>query len=206
MAQYYIVVPMLIDEFLPAYDVVERHSTIVRASAAATYSAIRTADIAGAAPVKLMLAIRKLPAALVSGRTGLSALRDRARDRIALGDFEKSGFTVLAEDPPRELLIGLVGAFWTPSGGLCDTNPDHFRGPQLAGTARAAWNFVVGDAGDGRVRLTTETRVQTADEASRRRFRLYWLFVRPGSGLIRRYMLHAIKREAERASPSNLLP
>lgn len=115
---------MLIDDFLPVYDVVERHSTIVRASAATTYSAIRTADLAGAAPVKLLLAIRKLPSALVSGPTGLSTLRDRARDRIALGDFEKSGFTVLAEDPPRELLIGLVGAFWTPSGGLSECAPE----------------------------------------------------------------------------------
>lgn len=68
------------------------------------------------------------------------------------------------------------------------------------GVARAAWNFaVVPDPGGGSV-LSTETRVRADDPAARRRFRLYWLAIRPGSGLIRRLMLRAIRAEAEQAS------
>jgi hypothetical protein len=47
--------------------------------------------------------------------------------------------------------------------------------------------------------LTTETRVWAADPSSRRRFRLYWLAIRPFSGLIRRLWLREIKRTAESA-------
>jgi hypothetical protein len=42
--------------------------------------------------------------------------------------------------------------------------------------------------------LHTETRVRAGDRAARRRFRLYWLVVRPFSGLIRRRWLRAAAR------------
>jgi hypothetical protein len=43
-----------------------------------------------------------------------------------------------------------------------------------------------------------ETRIFTPDAVARRRFRRYWLMIRPGSGLIRRLMLRSIRAEAER--------
>ena len=49
-------------------------------------------------------------------------------------------------------------------------------------------------------RLTTETRVLLTDARARRRFRLYWLVVRPMSGLVRRSWLRAAKRRAEAAT------
>jgi hypothetical protein len=61
------------------------------------------------------------------------------------------------------------------------------------------WTFSVEAQPPGTTRLTTETRVACADAASRRRFRLYWLVVRPFSGLIRTAMLSAVAREATRA-------
>jgi hypothetical protein len=45
--------------------------------------------------------------------------------------------------------------------------------------------------------LATETRVWLTDAAARRRFRAYWLVVRPLSGLVRRSWLRAAKRRAE---------
>jgi hypothetical protein len=45
--------------------------------------------------------------------------------------------------------------------------------------------------------LSTETRVWLDDGKARRRFRLYWLIVRPFSGLVRRSWLRAAKRRAE---------
>src|SRR5262249_33646467 len=46
-----------------------------------------------------------------------------------------------------------------------------FRAPQPPVTARAPWNFTVEEGTDGRCRLATETRVQCAHAASRRRLR-----------------------------------
>ena len=190
---------MLIDEFLPVYAVVERHAIDVDAAPDAVYRAIRSADLAGSRAVRLLLALRALPAALLAGGAGLASLRQRARGPMTLDHFQRHGFVVLAERAPQELLIGLVGAFWTPGGGLCATDADGFRGAQPPGTARAAWNFVVQPRDTGGTRLSTETRVAPADPASARRFRAYWFVVRPWSGLTRRCMLRAIREEAERA-------
>ena len=51
---------------------------------------------------------------------------------------------------------------------------------------------------DGGTLLTTETRIKGTDEEARRRFRRYWRVVMPGSALIRRAWLRAIRRRAER--------
>jgi hypothetical protein len=68
------------------------------------------------------------------------------------------------------------------------------------GQALAGWNFTIRPSHEGWVELRTETRVWCAPDA-RRAFRLYWLVVRPGSGLIRRAMLGAIRRRAEQGTP-----
>ena len=188
---------MLIDDFLSHYAVVERHAIDVEASPDAVYRAIRSADLARALPVRLLLALRALPAALLAGPSGLTTLAGRARSPITLAEFERNGFVVLAENPPKELLIGLVGAFWKLRGAVRATDATRFRAPQPSGTARAAWNFVVDAGHGGKARLSTETRVEPADPASARRFRAYWFLVRPWSGLTRRCMLRAIREEAE---------
>ena len=189
---------MLIDEFLPTYTAVERHAIEVDASMDVVYRALRSADLARARPVRLLLAIRALPAALRDGRAGVATLAARSRAPVTLREFERHGFAVLAENPPTELLIGLVGAFWTLGGGVCSTDAAGFRAPQPSGTARAAWNFALESTGRGTTCLRTETRIQPADPASARRFRVYWFLIRPWSGLTRRYMLRAIRDEAER--------
>ena len=183
---------MLIDEYLPAFDAIERHSTLVRASPEQVYLALRTTDLAQSLLVRGLLAVRVLPEILRHGGKGRLGPKT-----IQLRAFEVRGFAVLAENPPHELLIGLVGSFWTLSGGLRPVNAATFVGPQLAGTARAAWNFSIAPGVNGDCELSTETRVQCADPSSRRRFRAYWMLIRPGSGLIRRLMLKAIRHEAE---------
>jgi hypothetical protein len=62
-------------------------------------------------------------------------------------------------------------------------------------------NFYVTNAGAGRVRLSTETRVLPLDSASSRQFARYWFVVRIGSAVIRRQWLSAVKRRVERLSP-----
>lgn len=185
---------------MPRYDVAERHRTVVRAGPAAVYAAIREADLAAGAVPRLLLALRALPGALAGPREGMAAFRRRWRSKrraVRLADFERQGFHVVAERAPQELVIGLLGRFWTPRGGLCaDVSAATFRDGPPAGYALAGWNFTVTSRGDGASEIRTETRVLCAPDASWK-FRLYWLVVRPGSGIIRRAMLHAIRRWAE---------
>ena len=190
---------MLLDEILPVYDVHERHSIVVRAGVERVYEALWTADL-GSPIVRALMGLRALPAALTAAsrrREERSRVGERSQAAITLTDVIARGFSLLAADPPREVVLGVVGAFWRARGDLRRVDRAAFLGVQPPGTARAAWNFKVVQLRDGRAVLSTETRVQCADVASRRRFRVYWIVVRPGSGLIRRSMLRSVRRAAE---------
>jgi hypothetical protein len=189
---------MLIDAYLPEYDVSERHRTHVNASRDVTYAALRTTDLAGAPIVRLLLLLRGLPSALGRGTPGIRELWERSPEPITLASFEQQGFRVLEEMPPNELVIGLEGQFWRPSGNLCTPAAETFRNRAVpAGTARAAWNFSLETQPDGSTELSTETRVRCADSATRRRFLPYWYAIRAGSVIIRHSMLRANRRTAE---------
>jgi hypothetical protein len=105
----------------------------------------------------------------------------------------------LCDETPREIVVGLIGRFWTPRGESRGFEPREFPLFEEPGYAKAAWNFFVRPSGEGRVTVSTETRVRCLDEASRRKFRLYWSVVGPFSGVIRGEMLREIRRRAESA-------
>lgn len=169
---------MNLDRLMPHCDFVERHATVVRAAPERIYAAIRRADLARHPVTRALLVLRGL------GRGG---------KKFNLDSFIGDGFGILAEDPPREIVLGVQGPFWRPGCKLHTVTAETFRTSVPDGTARAAWNFLIEP--DGRV--STETRILCADDA-RLKFRLYWMIIRPFSGLIRRMMLRAIREEAER--------
>jgi hypothetical protein len=171
---------MLIDTLLPHCDFYERHSIVVRATPDRAFAAIESADLAGSAVVRLLLTLR-----------GMGRKPKRTTLRFA------DGFRVAAEDPPREIVLALEGPFWNPRCRPRGIDAESFGRPVPPNTARAAWNFVVEKVDDVHTRVTTETRVLCSDDA-RRKFALYWFLIRPGSGLIRRMMLRAIRAEAVR--------
>lgn len=186
---------MLIDDYLPRYDVAEYHELTVPASAAATYAAIWNADLARSWLVKTLLGMRALPSLLTDRST-----RRSPAARVTLADVTRAGFCLLAQDPEREVVLGVTGSFWKLTGNLSSTDPARFREPPPPGTARAAWNFVVAERTPGASLVSTETRVLCADAASLRSFRRYWLVVGPCSGLIRRAMLRSIAAAAADAA------
>ncbi len=61
----------------------------------------------------------------------------------------------------------------------------------------AAMNFLVEDTGPRSCMVTTETRVYATDTSARHRFAPYWRVIYPGSALIRRTRLRAVKPRAE---------
>jgi hypothetical protein len=182
---------MLIDEFLPVYDAVERHQIDIHQPAERVYAALRQLDLSGSKLVRWLFRLRGLPA--------LFSFRDKPQQRLGLtlDGLLKNGFILLGEARPREIALGLVGKFWTSLGCLQRLQAAEFSNFTTPGYAKAVWNFSLSPQTEGITRLFTETRVLCLDETSRRRFRLYWVFVRPFSGLIRREALRAIKRQAE---------
>lgn len=186
----------LIDQWMPEFGANEIHSTRVNASQSTTYAAIRTANLADSAIVRTLLAARALPAALSSG--SVSELRRRASQRITLDSFGKSGFRILEENAPAEIVIGLQGRFWTPTGGVSHCDAEVFGKPIPANVVRAMWNFTIDPLDANACEITTETRIHWTDPDAGRSFMRYWRVVGPFSGLIRTFMLRAIKEEAEK--------
>jgi hypothetical protein len=180
---------MLIDSFAPHPDAVEIHSIAINASREAVYGILWTADLGGSLVIKLLLALRSLPGFVARGFRELPQNR-----KITLQTLIDSGFGVLAEKPGEEIVLGVKGRFWRPIGNLSPFRREDFEGPVPEGFAHAVWNFSIKEVSAGRTVLTTETRVICGDRASYRKFRVYWFFVRPFSGLIRLIMLRAVKR------------
>jgi hypothetical protein len=108
-------------------------------------------------------------------------------------------FLVPLAEAPGDRVLGLVGRPWKPNGQLVPVaGADDFAAFDRPGWVRAAIDFRVAPARGG-TRLETETRIAATDAGARRRFTWYWRVVRPGSALIRRDILRAIRRRAEEA-------
>ena len=177
---------MLLDDYLPEFDVRTRYVTRIAASPARVYASLWTANFDYWGVTRALYAVRTLPSFPARPRQTWRRVRDELfRQRFTLDGMLSEGFSLL------------VGRFWRARGELCAVSPVRFRAPAPSGTAKAAWNFEVGVRADGATELRTETRVLCADVATRRRFRAYWMLIRPFSGLIRREMLAAVRSAAE---------
>ena len=119
---------------------------------------------------------------------------------ITLDSLLDTGFVMLSEDEPRELVMGAVGKFWRPDSGIIRITPQEFSSFDQAGFAKAVMVLTVEEKGTTGSLLATETRVSCTDESARRRFLLYWRAIGPFSGLIRHLMLRQIKAAAESAT------
>jgi hypothetical protein len=170
---------------MPVWDVRERHSLEVAAPPERTLAAALEVTRGEVRSIGVLMGIRRL------------GLRRPGRpDAPLLDGFRRMGFQAL-EESEHEVVYGGVGRFWQPSGGLRRVAPEDFGGFAEPGYAKAGFNFLVAPGPEGGCVLSTETRVVTTDARARRRFRAYWTVIRPGSGLIRRDWLRAIRARSE---------
>ena len=198
---------MLLDDYLPEFDVRTSYATCIAASPARVYARLWTANFDHWGVTRALYAVRTLPSFPARPRETWRRFRDELfRKRFTLDGMLSEGFTLLEERPGEELLLGTVGRFWRARGELCATSPVRFRAPAPSGTAKAAWNFEVGIRADGATELRTETRVLCADAATRRRFLAYWTLIRLFSGLIRQEMLAAVRSAAESGQSRSVDP
>lgn len=167
---------MSVQDALPVYHHHERHAIRVEADPVRALAAAREATLDDVPLVRLLFRLRGLRAS--PGGPIWDALL-------------AEGFQPLGEDT-----VVLVGKPWSPKGSL--RRVEDFVGFVEPGYAKMAMDLRAVPDGDGS-RLETETRIYLTDASARRRFRAYWLAVRPFSGLVRRSWLKAAKRRAEAA-------
>lgn len=189
-----------LDRFLPAYHFAEVHEIRVHAPASRVFEAIQDVRADEIALYRTLTWIR-------SPRFGSSrpGILNPPAERPILESAFASGFRVLADEPPTELVFGVANLLRLREAGGSPTmpldpvpgGPDAFARPGPEPGVRVAMNFRVTDEGNGWCGVRTETRGFASGASARRRFAVYWRVIYPGSDLIRRMWLRAIRTRAE---------
>ena len=112
--------------------------------------------------------------------------------------LESGPLPLLASSHSRAVVAGGVLQPWKLSGGR---RPPSLDAAELEAFSEPGWVKCAIDfrlTSDGRgTRLSTETRTRATDPRTRLKFGIYWLFIRAGSGVIRREMLRVVAQLAE---------
>jgi hypothetical protein len=201
-----------LDAIVPTWQFDERHVTRVHAGVAEVEAAVRAVTAREIRLFRLLTWIRNPGRSW--GRQPANILAAPA-DRPLLDVALSSGFLVLAEQPRSEIVFGSLVVVPSAVSRLpanerarlrAAFSPQRFIDLRAPGYAKAVMNFRIADAGNGWTQLTTETRVYCTDREALRRFAPYWRVIYPGSALIRRMWLAAIRERAERSATIPLPP
>ena len=162
---------LLIDRFLPRFDVTLTEHVVAEAGLAETWQAVRDLDLMRVRSPLTHLALfaRNTPAQL----------------KPFAGDTAVPGWLRLGETPGREVVLGAIGRYWQPGAEWYDVakmTPAEFTAFAEPDWGRIAVAISVRPFGPARTLVTYEARTATTDPVSARRFARYWwparLFVR----------------------------
>jgi hypothetical protein len=181
-----------LDRFVPVWQFNEVHERRIAAPPSIVFDAIKRVRPDEILLFRALIAIRGL------GRPLPPEIADASERYASLMDIAThTTFIYLADDPPRELVVGtIVGR---PRGVRTRVAPELFAQPP-PGFALAAMDYIVRPDGAGSL-VSTETRVFASGIEAERRFAIYWRIIYPGSALIRRMSLRAIDRRAVSSPP-----
>ncbi len=182
-----------LDASFPRWQFSEHHEARVAAPPHGVLEAVR------AVRADEILLFRFLTWLRRGGRDAPENILNAGSERPLLDVATSGGFVYLADDPPREVVVGAVVV--APPGARGKLTPEVFATRLPPGFAVAGMNFLVTPDGKGGSIVTTETRVYANSDPARRRFAAYWRVIYPGSALIRRMWLRAIVLRAEGKRP-----
>jgi hypothetical protein len=187
---------MLIDRYIPTFDVTQICEVKVDAPPDETYRAIREADLRDPL-VNALFSIREFPLRIARRLRGAAAPAAPAKVTFGSMITEGPGWVLLGEEPGVVFAVGWVGRFWRRDYGGRPVTADEFVRFHEPGYAKLAVTFSVQPAATGGTMLRYEARTATTDETARRTFRRYWRVIRPGVALVMRRALRSIRIEAE---------
>lgn len=181
-----------LDDWMPRWQVDERHTLEVAAAPDKAFAAIRAVRADEILLFRTLIAIRRC-----GQRGGPENILNAPEEKPLLDVATQTTFVLLEEEAPRELVVGTVIA--APRGALAaGLTPELFRKALPPGVVLATMNFAVQSLPAGGSTVTTETRIHANSPAALRQFGIYWRLIHPGSDIIRRTWLRAIKQRAER--------
>jgi hypothetical protein len=193
--------PLLIDQFMPTYDLAVVYSRVLRAPPEQCFQTITDFDLFQLPAFRVLIGARGLPIRLADAlrRRADEATESSAAPRFRLRDLPSMGWMLLGERPSVELVFGQVDKIWRPRGGSPSepVTRAQFAAFDQPGFAKLVESTRVDPYGRWSSIVTTETRALATDQDSQRRFRRYWLLVGPFSHLLRRTALRVWARQLE---------
>lgn len=197
---------MLVDEFLPEFDVSDEIATTVAADVATTWRTLTDADLIEVGKrrplVAVLGAIRILPEVVwqllhgerPSGAPARLTLRDTTKLPMSGG-----GWVLLGERPEEEIALGMVGRFWRPVIQYAEVDASSFKEFAQPGFAKTVYSIGTRPADDGKTLLWAIMRTATTDERARTSFQRYWTFgVGYGAHVLVHGLLDVVREDAER--------
>ncbi|MGZ8415129.1 MAG: hypothetical protein ACXW05_20560 [Gemmatirosa sp.] len=182
-----------LDTILPRYQFHERHAIAIAATPLDVDRAIREVTADEIRFYRTLTWIRR------GGRRGSESILHAPRGVPILVLASRTGFDLLADPPAREIVFGVAGPVSPSARAAARVRAQRPFVASAEGHASIAMDFTITPDGRGGALLSTETRVFAPDAATRRQFAKYWRVIYPGSALIRRGWLAAIRRRAEGA-------
>lgn len=179
-----------LDRVAPSYQFQEVHSITIQATPDRVYKAIKQVTADEILFFRTLIWIRRF------GRSGPESVLNAPEHRSLLDVATQTTFVTIADGPDEIVVSTIVVA---PSD-VTIKRPltlEQYNAVHGPGFALASMNFAIKNTGSGTCDLSTETRVYATDASARRRFAAYWRMIYPGSSLIRRMWLRAIRRRAE---------
>ncbi len=186
----------LLDLFMPDYEVAERHHVRVAAPASLTHAAACEISLDGSLLVRTMMKTRET---ILGG-----APQEKLLPRPLIDQLTDLGWSILAEIPDREVVLGTVTQPWYANVVFRPIPPADFAAFNEPGYVKIITTLRADPLGPDASIARTETRVATNDATAREKFRFYWSCFRPGIVLIRRVLLNTVKQEAERLRKEKL--
>lgn len=170
----------MLNKYLPEYHFKEKHSKIIKAPAGIVYPQVRHLNFNSSLITHILFIFR-----------GLNT-KNLSFDNL----IDKGTFFTLEEEENKEWVIGiltrsfLIPVVLKPGETYKEWNPG--KGIKIA------WNFLLEDINNGHTKVSTETRILCLSRLYRFWFTIYWLIIRPFSGLIRLEMLRIVKKNSQK--------
>ena len=189
---------LLVDDFLPRYDVTQVHRVLVAASPASAYELVRAVDVMQSRLVRALVWTQGFPEQLIRRARGLPT-RVVAPAHAGFDDMlATKAWVLLAEEPGRDLVLGLLWPFGRAVPRIPAVDPSQWAAFTEPGYAKVVWSLSVHSFGAGRTLVISEARTAATDGRTARRFRLMWRGPGPFGALLKWRMLRMIQAGARR--------
>jgi len=189
---------LLIDDFLPRYDLTQVQHVLVAASPTTTYQVLRRVDVMESRLARALVWSQAVPKQLMRRARGLPT-RVVAPAHAGFDDMlATKAWTLLAEEPGQELVLGLLWPFGQAVPQIPEVDPAGWAAFADPGFAKVAWSMSVRPFGAGRTLVVSEARTACTDAATARHFRLIWRGLGPFAALLKGRLLHLVVAGAAR--------